>query len=1489
MQELYNVYHGQTPTHSEALHHTYLYHISSLDSAYSLEVWKASLAGSKPCMFPRLTARDEQTPTSQRFTLQVTRQALEALDIEPAVVLQLAWALVLRGFVGVDSVTFGYQFNGRDRKVLSGIDQAVGSFASVLPLSVDLAPGQSLEACLDAMKESFDSAWKHQNLTMAEIQHAIGRKDPLFNTCLYLDDTQHSTPTSLITSSRQTDSSLSLTASFISDILHVNLSSRLSPNQAQSVVSSFEKALVNMLSRPSSLVADIDLFNGRDYAQLAVHDWETTQRSGAMDACLHDVIFQHDPESQAVCSWDGDLTYLQLATLVTRLRTYLVNLGVGPGMAVPVVLDKNRFAPIMLLAVLQAGAAFVALDAQDQTTALATIKYLNPPIILASESAWKDLNTVVLNLVIVNNAFFAMLPPQMSCLSREASPDHAACVFITPRKSSSGSSRSIFFTHASLCSVFIAQGSALNLDTDSRVFQLSAFNVDVSLVEVLGTLTNGGCVCIPSAKDRTRGLAGVMSRMGVTWSYMTSILARRIKPESVPTLKTLCFRTRRLDPDTYAPWLADRTILLAYGAPDVCPLGISISQILEQRDLSIIHPPLSGRFWILNPEDPQKLMPVGAMGELAIDSPLVIPHRFALDKPLTAPRTDTRSRHLKTGHRVRYLDNGNIQFLSSVRDEVTIDGARIDVADVEQHIRRCLGQGVDVIVDTITTRDSLPLLVTFLELGPTLFHDQEDLFNVSARVKERTFIAKRLFQDSLENPLPQTPRLAEQCIPSVFVPLREIPLSTSLKVNRRKLQRMAAELTYAQLVDLSTVPNPAETQRVILSLKPLPLTHPEEVMQVMWARVLGISPSDIRGSSTFFSVGGDRFLAAELVIECRKASIRLSLTDIFKEATLTEICRADGQRSRKNPARPSKRRIISPIAGIDSDVINEIVAPKLSCSPHDVLDMIEATSQQTRALELGIFTPRADITSLVLTFNGPLNTSRLESACQLLTRTHPILRTAFVSHEDHVYQVLNSTFKPTFQRLPCPGGHVESMAEKLITKSETLPFDISVPLTLFTFLDAGQHSKLIIRLGRAQVDEASVPLLVNDLKTLYEDPNVDLSSSSFFEYARVTGANADQATSYWTNLLEGSSMTQILSHTSPPSPCPASQIKSLQESVSLGPLLGYGMAHDTALKAAWATVLATISGTPDIVFGETIPARNTPIDNVVGPLTNTIPVRVPFPSQHSTPLDLMRYIRYQRQSNTRFDTLGFQKIVTKCTNWTSWTQFSTVVHSETASLDASSTRNMGNTTFTCQTVQTSVQDMPDMLVSSTLEASDRVTLQVKYPESRVSATLAESCLRLLVAAWETLTHPDTIAQPMLQSAEEIERSDKGIPIAVPEPAVSRTPIDSLLVSSQRISIQAAIESAWGEAIKPGQNHLHTSPFYEITSSLLSARPLTSSLNRSIQSLDLKGLDTPTLSVQDIISHPTMLSQLELIALRLRESGSLTLPIRRKTTNPGSGT
>ena len=276
---------------------------------------------------------------------------------------------MLRCFTGSNSVCFGYQTAGRDDSI-GGIRQAVGSFANTIACNFELSPFSPLTLALQMVDQQMATCLPHQYFTMAELRHGMGMKgdERLFNSCLTFTEEPGALNSKFTTRTNFELRAVSLQQTFDVDVvintrfaagkLIVDIGQRIMPaEQALNVANTFGKAVRSILAMPNSNVGLVDLFTDRDYAQILAWDAESRQTTGLQANCVvHELIAKQSskqPDSQAICSWDGTFTYEKLEEQAIKLAHHLVDQGVGPHAVVPVVMDKSRLAPVAMLAVLK--------------------------------------------------------------------------------------------------------------------------------------------------------------------------------------------------------------------------------------------------------------------------------------------------------------------------------------------------------------------------------------------------------------------------------------------------------------------------------------------------------------------------------------------------------------------------------------------------------------------------------------------------------------------------------------------------------------------------------------------------------------------------------------------------------------------------------------------------------------------------------------------------------------------------------------------------------------------------------------------------------------------------------------------------------------------------------------------------------------------------------------------------------------------------------
>ncbi|KAJ0160858.1 Nonribosomal peptide synthetase 1 [Colletotrichum tanaceti] len=408
-------------------------YISSARRENSLNFWLGRLRETRPCLFPRLMTttttttemtcldasnvngngngnddNDDNAMRHTNFHIELPMAQVDdfcrSLDISRSVLMQMAWALVLRAFTGSHRVCFGYRSSGREAEdAPEGLARSVGTFENTTACSVGLENHKTVGSVLKTIQDDVAACRPHQHVPISEIQHALSlqgqhqqehhhhhhhqRDDGLlFNTCLSYQEEPHELKSRFSSTARPPmrlsciqafntpDMDLTLSLTLVKGRLVTGVSHRLMTEaQAENLTNTFGRAVLSLLEAgPDAAVGAVDLFTDRDYAQLLISDWgvdnnssnsnsnngggKETAEAASGPGCVHTLVLQHArlrPDAPAISAWDGDLSYRQVCRLVSRLATFLGQWGVRPGVAVPVILDKNKWAVISILAVLK--------------------------------------------------------------------------------------------------------------------------------------------------------------------------------------------------------------------------------------------------------------------------------------------------------------------------------------------------------------------------------------------------------------------------------------------------------------------------------------------------------------------------------------------------------------------------------------------------------------------------------------------------------------------------------------------------------------------------------------------------------------------------------------------------------------------------------------------------------------------------------------------------------------------------------------------------------------------------------------------------------------------------------------------------------------------------------------------------------------------------------------------------------------------------------
>ncbi|GAW26235.1 putative non-ribosomal peptide synthetase [Rosellinia necatrix] len=247
------------------------------------------------------------------------------------------------------------------------------------------------------------------------------------------------------------------------------------------------------------------------------------------------------PNTLAIDSWDGQMTYRDLDEASDLLAGHLRHIGAGPGDWVLLCFTKSRWAIISMLAVLKAGAAFSPVDPRFpelrirqilQTTAAkhALVCAEAPAELLKRSSA-------SLEVVDVSRVDYNMSYNQGNLAVSQITPRSPAIGLFT--SGSTGTPKCIIAPHAAVITGAREFGNYVGADRETRFLQFAAYTFDMSYADIITSLLYGSCLCIPSDDERMGGLQDYIQRVKPTWANLTPTVARMLDPAMSSSIKKL--------------------------------------------------------------------------------------------------------------------------------------------------------------------------------------------------------------------------------------------------------------------------------------------------------------------------------------------------------------------------------------------------------------------------------------------------------------------------------------------------------------------------------------------------------------------------------------------------------------------------------------------------------------------------------------------------------------------------------------------------------------------------------------------------------------------------------------------------------------------------------------------------------------------------------------------------------------------------------------
>ncbi|WP_071189198.1 non-ribosomal peptide synthetase [Trichormus sp. NMC-1] len=810
-------------------------------------------------------------------------QALKTLSQQEEatlfITLLTAFKVLLYRYTQQTDILVGTTIAGRNREELETL---IGFFVNTLVLRTDLSNKPSFRQLLRQVRQVALEAYAHQDLPFEKIVEKLQPErnfshTPLFQVMFQLQNTpnktleipgltweslefhNHTVKFDLCLSMVETEQGLIGNLQYNTDLFDVATIHRMQGH--------FQTLLESIINNPEQIIEELPLLTKTEQKQFL--EWNHTQVEYPQDKCIHQLFedqVKKTPDTVAVVFENESLTYRELNERANQLAHYLQKLGVSPEILVGICVERSLFMVIGILAILKAGGAYVPLDpAYPQERLAFMVQNAQIYVLLTQTKLLQSLPILPTKLINLDKDWQQITQlPSSNLANTQVQPDHLAYIIYT--SGSTGQSKGVMIQHSSLINAYFAWETIYQLRTNvTSHLQMASFSFDVFSGDLIRALCSGGklVLCPRDLLLSSEHLYELMQKQKVDCAEFVPAVLRNLiqylenSQQRLDFMRLLICGSDSWSGAEYRNFLqffsSQTRLINSYGLTettiDSSYFETTAKDLSVEQLVPIGRPFPNTQFYILDKH--LQPVPIGIPGELYIGGFNLARgymHRpdLTAEKFISNPFSHNSVQRLyKTGDLVRYLPDGNIEFLQRIDNQVKIRGFRIEIGEIEATIN----QYKEIREVVVIVREDIP--------------DNKRL--VAYVVPHATEISVLELRNFLKSKLPN------YMIPSAFVVLEKIPLTPNGKINRRGL------------------PAPERIQQSEANTS-LTLTPVQEMLAGIWADILDIKQVGIYDN--FFELGGHSLLATRVISQIRKAfQIELPLRCLFASPTVSELAK----------------------------------------------------------------------------------------------------------------------------------------------------------------------------------------------------------------------------------------------------------------------------------------------------------------------------------------------------------------------------------------------------------------------------------------------------------------------------------------------------------------------------------------------------------------------------------------------------------------------
>lgn len=862
--------------------------------------WLHELSGSLPALnLPTDKPRPRiQTfcGSSYRFSLQkeLTDRLVALAESHNATLymtLLAAFHLLLHRYTGQEEILVGTPTASRSRADLSGI---IGYFVNMLVMRADCSDDPTFVDFLDQVRERVLTVLAHEEFPFPWLVERLqqlrpGDRSALVQVVLVLQKSTINEQGLSAFALGEADARMTLgeltlesvpleqrIAMFDLTLMFAEVDGRLEASMQYNtdlfyettivrMASHFQTLIENLVKAPEEHLSTIPLMAEWERGELLA-EWNRIDTSRSQPACLHRIFeaqVAQTPDAIALSCEAGQLAYRELNRRANLLAHHLRSLGCQPEMLVGVCLEHSSNLLVAILGILKTGAAYVPLDPTYPVERIDFMLQDSGVSLLVTEHQLR-LPVHTAQVVNLDADWFSIVEGNEENPVVDMDSDHAAYVIYT--SGSTGKPKGSVICHANVARLFTATDDWFHFTPRDVWTLFHSASFDFSVWEMWGAFLYGGrLVIVPHLLSRTPEafyqllVEEHVTILNQTPSAFRSLIEAEAKHQDLNglSLRLVIFGGEALNLQSLSPWMqrhgdkrpqlinmygiTETTVHVTYKAiesDDLNRAGSLIGRAIPDLQVYVLDQSL-------NP------VPRGIAGELFVGGAGLA--RGYLRRPdLTAERflphpftTKPSARLYRTGDLGRYLDQGEIEYLGRIDQQVKVRGYRIELGEIEAVLLAHPSVRQAAISIREDTRGDKKL-VAYLVLHP----------GATAIVGELQAYARR--------------KLPAYMVPADFIEIDDLPLTPNGKLNRRAL------------------PEPEHRRPDLQVPFVAPGTPIEEALAEIWSEVLDVKRVGVHDS--FFELGGHSLLATQLISRAEDAfRIKIPLRTLFEGPTISSL------------------------------------------------------------------------------------------------------------------------------------------------------------------------------------------------------------------------------------------------------------------------------------------------------------------------------------------------------------------------------------------------------------------------------------------------------------------------------------------------------------------------------------------------------------------------------------------------------------------------